>query len=65
MRDIDIVIDTNVIVTALRSRHGAAQKLLRLIGQGHFRLNIRSRWHWNTKRSANANTYYLPGVRKI
>jgi putative PIN family toxin of toxin-antitoxin system len=40
MRDIDIVIDTNVIVTALRSRHGAAQKLLRLIGQGHFRLNI-------------------------
>jgi hypothetical protein len=29
-----------VIVTALRSRHGAAQRLLRLIGQGHFRLNI-------------------------
>jgi predicted nucleic acid-binding protein len=40
MRDIDIVIHTNVIVTALRSRHGASQKLLRLVGQGHFRLNI-------------------------
>ena len=36
----DVVIDTNVIVTALRSRRGIAQKLLRMIGQGHFRLNI-------------------------
>lgn len=36
----NIVIDTNVLITALRSRRGASQKLLRMIGQGHFRLNI-------------------------
>ena len=36
----ELVIDTNVLVAALRSRHGASNELLRLVGQGKFRLNI-------------------------
>jgi putative PIN family toxin of toxin-antitoxin system len=36
----DIVLDTNVLLAALRSKRGASQQLIRLIGQDHFRLNI-------------------------
>jgi putative PIN family toxin of toxin-antitoxin system len=35
-----IVIDTNVIVAALRSRRGASHRLLRLIDSGKFEINI-------------------------
>lgn len=35
-----IVIDTNVFISALRSRQGAAYKLVMLIGKGKFDLNI-------------------------
>jgi len=35
-----IVIDTNVIVAALRSRRGASQRLLRLVGTGAFEVNL-------------------------
>jgi predicted nucleic acid-binding protein len=35
-----IVLDTNVLVAALRSRRGASYQLVRLIGQGNWRLNI-------------------------
>ena len=35
-----IVIDTNVFVAALMSRRGASYKLLMLLGQGRFELNI-------------------------
>jgi putative PIN family toxin of toxin-antitoxin system len=35
-----LVFDTNVLVAALRSRHGASNELLRLVGRGKFRLNI-------------------------
>jgi putative PIN family toxin of toxin-antitoxin system len=36
----DVVIDTNVLVAALRSRRGASYQLVRLIGQGFWRVNI-------------------------
>jgi predicted nucleic acid-binding protein len=36
----NIVLDTNVLVSALRSKHGVSQQIMRLIGQGHFQLNI-------------------------
>lgn len=36
----DIVIDTNVLVAALRSRQGASFRLVSLIGQGRFNLHI-------------------------
>ena len=36
----ELVFDTNVLVAALRSRHGASNELLRLVGRGKFRLNI-------------------------
>lgn len=36
----DVVLDTNVIVTALRSRRGASYELVRLIGEAMFRVNI-------------------------
>ena len=36
----EIVIDTNVLVAALRSNMGASFKLLKLIGQNKFNLNI-------------------------
>jgi predicted nucleic acid-binding protein len=36
----DIVIDTNVFVAALRSRHGASYRLLMLIDSGRFAANI-------------------------
>jgi putative PIN family toxin of toxin-antitoxin system len=35
-----IVIDTNVLVAALRSQHGAAYRLLRLVGSGQFEINL-------------------------
>jgi putative PIN family toxin of toxin-antitoxin system len=36
----EIVIDTNVLVAALRSRRGASHKLLRLIDSGKFSMSI-------------------------
>jgi putative PIN family toxin of toxin-antitoxin system len=36
----EIVLDTNVLVAALRSKRGASHQLLRLIGEGGWRLNI-------------------------
>ena len=40
MKPINIVLDTNVLVSALRSRNGASYKLLTLIDNGDFNLNI-------------------------
>lgn len=40
MSNIQIVIDTNVIISALRSRRGASYKLLMLIGQADFEINL-------------------------
>lgn len=37
---IQIVIDTNVLVSALRSRQGASHRLLRLIGGTRFEFNL-------------------------
>jgi predicted nucleic acid-binding protein len=37
---VEVVLDTNVVVTALKSRRGASNQLIRLVGQGFFRLNI-------------------------
>ena len=36
----EVVLDTNVLVTALRSRRGASFQLISLFGQGAFRANI-------------------------
>ena len=35
-----VVIDTNVLLAALRSRRGASHRLLRLIGGGKFEINV-------------------------
>ena len=40
MRPINIVVDTNVLVSALRSQGGASYKLLTLIDNGDFHLNL-------------------------
>lgn len=40
MKPINIILDTNVLVSALRSRNGASYKLLTLIDNGDFHLNI-------------------------
>ncbi len=40
MEKIQIVIDTNVFLSALRSRRGASFKLLSLIGSNHFEINL-------------------------
>jgi putative PIN family toxin of toxin-antitoxin system len=40
MSVIQIVVDTNVFVTALRSKHGASYKLIQLIKMGFFQLNL-------------------------
>jgi len=40
MKTINIVLDTNVLVSALRSQKGASYKLLTLIDNGNFLLNI-------------------------
>jgi putative PIN family toxin of toxin-antitoxin system len=37
---VEIVIDTNVLVAALRSKRGASHELIRSIGQAGWRLNI-------------------------
>jgi predicted nucleic acid-binding protein len=36
----DIVIDTNVVVSALRSRRGASHRLLLLVDSGKFQTNL-------------------------
>ena len=36
----DIVIDTNILVSAQRSRRGASSKLLSLMGEDHFKSHI-------------------------
>ena len=36
----EIVVDTNVLIAALKSRRGASFKLLSVIGQGKFNINI-------------------------
>lgn len=36
----NIVLDTNVIIAAMRSRHGASNLLLRLLGHRNWRANI-------------------------
>lgn len=40
MNELQIVIDTNVFVAALKSRNGASFRLFQLIGQGKFSTNI-------------------------
>jgi len=40
MSVIQIVVDTNVFVTALRSKKGASYKLIQLIKKGNFQLNL-------------------------
>jgi putative PIN family toxin of toxin-antitoxin system len=40
MKAINIVLDTNVLVSALRSQKGASYKLLTLIDNNNFQLNI-------------------------
>ncbi len=40
MSAIQIVVDTNVFVTALRSKYGASYKLIQLIKKGVFQLNL-------------------------
>ncbi|MGC1378089.1 MAG: putative toxin-antitoxin system toxin component, PIN family [Anaerolineales bacterium] len=40
MSAIQVVVDTNVFVTALRSKKGASYKLIQLIKKGNFQLNL-------------------------
>ena len=40
MNRLQIVLDTNVLISGLRSNKGAAYKLLQLIGKGAFEINI-------------------------
>lgn len=40
MKRLEVVIDTNVLVSALKSKRGASFKLLTLIGQGKFNINL-------------------------
>ncbi len=40
MEKLQVVIDTNVVVAALRSRRGASYQLLLSINRGHFDINI-------------------------
>ncbi len=35
-----VVLDTNVLVSALRSQRGASHRLLRLVGDARFRINL-------------------------
>ncbi len=35
-----VVMDTNVLIAALRSKHGASFKLLSLVGSNHFQINL-------------------------
>nr|VFK09364.1 MAG: PIN domain-containing protein [Candidatus Kentron sp. LPFa] len=36
----NIILDTNVIVSGMRSRHGASNRLLRLLGQRNWHANL-------------------------
>lgn len=36
----DVVIDTNVFVSALRSKNGASYKLITMVGKGRFDVNV-------------------------
>lgn len=40
MSKIQVVLDTNVFISALRSRQGASYKLLMLVGQADFEINL-------------------------
>jgi len=40
MKRLEVVIDTNVLVSALKSKRGASFKLLTLIGQNKFDINL-------------------------
>jgi putative PIN family toxin of toxin-antitoxin system len=40
MKSLEVVLDTNILVAGLRSRRGAAFKLLSLVDSGRFRLNL-------------------------
>ncbi len=40
MSKTQVVLDTNVIVSALRSRRGASYRLLMLVGQANFEINL-------------------------
>lgn len=40
MSYISVVIDTNVIISALRSSRGSSHKLLKLVGDNRFRINL-------------------------
>lgn len=40
MRMLEVVIDTNVLITGLRSRRGASFKLLSTVGQNKFNVNL-------------------------
>ena len=40
MSKIQIVLDTNILISALRSQRGAAYKLLMLIGRANFEINL-------------------------
>lgn len=40
MGRIEVVLDTNVLVAGLRSRRGAAARLLSLVGTGRFGINV-------------------------
>jgi predicted nucleic acid-binding protein len=40
MATIDILLDTNVLVAALRSQRGASNRIIRLIVAGDLRMNI-------------------------
>lgn len=40
MNKLDVVVDTNVLIAALRSRKGASFELLRLIGDERWRLHL-------------------------
>lgn len=40
MNGLEVVIDTNVLVSALRSKRGASFKILTLIGQNKFDINL-------------------------
>lgn len=35
-----VVLDTNVFISALRSKRGASYRLLSLVGKGHFEMNV-------------------------
>jgi putative PIN family toxin of toxin-antitoxin system len=40
MNEIDVVLDTSVLIAGLRSRRGASFELLRLVGDGRWRLHL-------------------------